>query len=152
MSVILVNRLQAAAEACQREEDDFRRESRQRLDALAALRIAAYRRHHLLKGMAEAAACEAPEAAVAAAVDFALIETGWSEADGAYDEVRERLAEIAAVVQAACAADGTTEEDWQVDAAILAMTRFETWYRDRFGSAFLDLLEAERGFLPVVDF
>ena len=153
MSAVLLKRLQETAEACERDEAAFRRHSAQRLQALTALRIAAYRRCHLLYGMAGAAAgCEAAEEATAAALEFALAETGWSEDDAVYGEVREQLGETAAALQMAHAAEGTADEDREADGAVRAMLRFEAWYRERFGSAFLDLLEAERGFLPVVDF
>jgi hypothetical protein len=89
---------------------------------------------------------------VAAALEFGLAETGWSEDDACYDEVRARLGETAAALPAARAAAGTAEEGRAAGAALAAMLRFEAWYRQRFGNAFLDRLEAERGFLPVVDF
>ena len=152
MGRALVSQLLTAAEACQRDEDAFRRESQKQLEALTALRIAAYRRHHLLKGMAAAVACEKVEEAIAAAIDFSLAETGWTEADAAFDEVRERLAETATAVQVACAANNEAAEVRQANLAIAAMMRFEAWYSDRFSSAFLDLLEAERAVLPVTDF
>ena len=142
MTAAFLDRLRATAEACEREEEGFRRDSRKQLEARVVARVAAYRRYHLLKGMVEiAAGCSTPEEASAAQLDFALGETGWSEADTTYDDVRERLAEVAA----ATAAPGE-------DAAVLAFTRFEAWYRNRFGSEFLDLLERDRAFLPVVDF
>jgi hypothetical protein len=151
MTAAFLDRLRATAEACERKEEGFRVESRKQLEALVAVRIAAYRRYHLLKGMAEAAAeCNTSEAASAAQLDFALVETGWGEADAAYDEVRERLAEVAAVIAAAPREDVAGSEE--ADVPILAFTRFEAWYRDRFGSEFLDLLERDRAFLPIVDF
>jgi hypothetical protein len=57
-----------------------------------------------------------------------------------------------AAVLTARVAESTADEDRDASAAIEAMLRFEAWYRNRFGSGFLDLLEPERGFLPVVDF
>jgi hypothetical protein len=151
VSAVLLDRLWAAAETCKREEESFRRESRKQLEVLVAARIAAYRRYHLLKGMVEAAAeCSSPEAASAAQLDFAIAETGWSEADAAYGDVRERLSEVASVVAAALR-EGAAGWD-EIDAAILAFARFEVWYRNRFGSEFLQLLERDRAFLPVVDF
>jgi multidrug efflux pump subunit AcrA (membrane-fusion protein) len=150
MSALLVTRLHAAAETCERDEKVFRRDSERRLQELTQLRIAAYRR--LLKGMAAAAGREATAEAAAAALEFALAETGWSEDDTAYGEVSERLAETVAALQAARAAEGTADEESLADVVVRAMSRFEVWYRERFGNAFLDLLETERGFLPVVDF
>jgi multidrug efflux pump subunit AcrA (membrane-fusion protein) len=153
MSALLVTRLHAAAEICERDEKAFRRDSERRLQGLTQLRIAAYRRYYLLKGMAATAASrEVPAEAASAALEFALAETGWSEDDASYGEVSERLAETAAALQAARAAEGTADEESLADVAVRAMSRFEAWYRDRFGNAFLDLLETERGFLPVVDF
>ena len=153
MSAALFERLRGTAEACERDEAAFRRDSENRLQALTALRVAAYRRWHLLKGMAAAAAsCEQAAGATAPALEFALAETGWSESDAWYGEVRARLGETAAALEAARAGAGTTDEARAADAALAAMRDFEAWYCERFANAFLDRLEAERGFLPVVDF
>jgi hypothetical protein len=153
MSAALFERLRETAEACERDEAAFRRDSEKRLQALTALRVAAYRRWHLLQGMATAAAgCEATANAIAAALEFALAETGWNESDAWYSEVRARLGETATALEAARAAAGTTDEARAANAALAAMRDFEAWYRERFANAFLDRLEAERGFLPVVDF
>jgi len=149
MSAALFACLRETAEACERDEAAFRRDSENRLRAMTALRVAAYRRWHLLRGMAAAAAgCESAADAEAAALDFALAETGWDESDAWYGQVRARLGETAAALAAA----GVTDEAAAADAVLAAMRDFEAWYRDRFGNAFLDRLEAERGFLPVVDF
>jgi hypothetical protein len=153
MSAALFARLRGTAEACERDEAAFRRDSETRLQALTALRVAAYRRWHLLQGMeAAAGGCEAAADAEAAALEFALVETGWNEDDACYGEVRERLGATAAALAAARAAAGTTGEAGAADAVLAAMRDFEAWYRERFDNAFLDRLEAERGFLPVVDF
>jgi hypothetical protein len=153
MSAALFARLRGIAETCERDEAAFRRDSESRLQALTALRVAAYRRWHLLKGMAAAAAESDPAAdAGAAALEFALAETGWSEDDAWYGEVSARLAETAAALAAARAAAGTADEERAAETVLAAMLRFEAWYRERFENAFLDRLEAERGFLPVVDF
>jgi hypothetical protein len=153
MSAALFDRLRETAETCERDEAAFRRDSETRLQALTALRVAAYRRWHLLRGMAVAAAsCEQAADAAAAALDVALAETGWSEDDACYGEVRERLGETAAALAAARAAAGTMGEERAADAVLAAMRDFEAWYRERFDNAFLDRLETERGFLPVVDF
>jgi hypothetical protein len=152
MSAALVKRLRETAETCESDEAAFRRDSENRLQALTALRVAAYRRWHLLQGMAAAAASCEQAAAAAAALEFALAETGWNEDDAWYGEVRARLGETAAALEAARAAAGTADEERAADATLAAMLGFEAWYRERFGNAFLDRLEAERGFLPVVDF
>jgi hypothetical protein len=144
MSASFLDILLAAAEICGRKEESFRRESQARLEMLSAARVAAYRRYHLLKGMAEgAAACSSAEEGSAAALDFVLTETGWSEDDLAYSEVREQLGAVAHAVAA---------KPPEGDAAIRAFEVFEAWYRERFASDFLDLLERDRAFLPVVDF
>jgi hypothetical protein len=101
---------------------------------------------------AAAAGCEAAADAVAAALEFALAETGWGEDDACYGEVRGRLGATATALQTAKAAAGTTDEEPAVDTVLSEMEQFEAWYRERFANAFLDRLEAERGFLPVVDF
>jgi hypothetical protein len=153
VSAALVARLRETAETRERDEAAFRRDSEARLQALTALRVAAYRRWHLLQGMAAAAAgCEAADEAAAAALEFALAETGWSEDDACYGEVRGRLVATAAALEAARAAASAADEAAAADAVLAAMRDFEAWYRERFDNAFLDRLEAERGFLPVVDF
>jgi hypothetical protein len=153
MSAALVKRLRETAETYERDEAAFRRDSENRLQALTALRVAAYRRWHLLQGMAAAAAsCEQAAGATAAALEFALAETGWNENDAWYGEVSARLGETAAALETARTAAGTADEEHAADATLAAMRDFEAWYRERFGNAFLDRLEAERGFLPVVDF
>ena len=138
MTAPFLDALRATAEACEAAETAFRRDSQARLEALTLARVTAYRRYNLLKGMAEAAAAAEPEAAADAAADFALRETGWSEADAVYPEVREHLSAVA----------GALPED----TAVVAFARFETWYTERFGSAFLDLLARDPAFLPVTDF
>lgn len=144
MSTPFLDTLREAAEASERQETAFRRDSERRLEALVRARAIAYRRYNLLKAMAQAAAaCERHEDAAAAALDLALAETGWSEDDAAYREVRGELAATAAAIAAAPPAD---------EAVLAAFARFEAWYRERFAGAFLDLLERERAFLPVVDF
>ncbi len=146
MTADFLDALLRAAEACEKEEEAVRRESEARLEALTKARVAAYRRYHLLRGMAEAIATAAPAeagAGVTAALDFAFAETGWNEEDGLYSEVRGELTAVAK----ALAAHPPEEK-----AAILAFARFESWYKERLASDFLDLLERERAFLPVVDF
>jgi hypothetical protein len=169
-----LGRLLAIAEASKREEDDFRKstamarlniteanfgqESQRHLEALTAVRVGAYRRYYLLKGMAEAVRTPATsEGVVPAALDFVLGETGWSPADAGYAEVREQLKDAARAVEAALqaeaqAASGGEAEAGGGDAPIEACYRFEAWYRERFGSEFLERLEAKRAFLSVADF
>jgi hypothetical protein len=149
----LLEQLQIAAEACARDEEAFRRDSERQLQTLTAQRVTAYRRHHVLRVMAAAAGDrEGHEEASAAMLDAALAETGWNEDDAACGEVADHLGAVAAAVLTARVAESTADEDRDASAAVEAMLRFEAWYRDRFGSGFLDLLEPERGFLPVVDF
>ncbi|HEV2301291.1 MAG TPA: hypothetical protein VGR91_06945 [Stellaceae bacterium] len=144
MSTLFLDALHTAAEAREREEEAFRRDSERRLAALVAARVAAYRRYNLLKGMAEAAAADAEaDGKAAAALDFALAETGWGEENAAYGEVRGELAATAAAIAA---------PPPQGEAVLGAFAGFEAWYEARFAGAFLDLLERERAFLPAVDF
>ncbi len=136
--------LRRAAESSEKAEEAFRRESRTRLEALEKARVAAYRRYHLLKGMKEAAASSASlEEGRGRALDFALSEAGWREEDAGFGELRDRLA---------AAADAVVAGSSGGKDAIAAFALFEAWYGERFGSDFLDLLERERGFFPVVDF
>jgi len=155
MSAEFLERLRQAAEAKEREEAGYRRESRLRLDALAAERTSLFRRYNFLKDMAAAAAAQ-PEAAtgIGAQLALAAAETGWSETRTGYEEVRERLRPVAAAIQAmvhpVALAEGAASTPIDV---VAAFAEFETWHREKFGQDFLDLLgRPAPTFQPLVDF
>jgi hypothetical protein len=162
-----LDQLRTAAEERERQESEYRRESRRRLEGLEIERTRAYRRYNLLKDMADAAA-EHPELPVGieAQVAVAAAAAGWSEARTGYAELRERLGAVAALIHGHLhppAARSPLADDGQPAAAGAetsaagdvpgALAGFEAWYRERFGQEFLDLLgRPAPSFQPLVDF
>lgn len=148
-----LDQLRCVAEVKEQEESDYRRESRRRLEVLAAERTRAYRRFNLLKDMAAAVHAELP-AGIDAQIAVATAETGWSEARAGYADVCERLGPVASLIHARLhpppAEVGATSAEADVAETFGA---FEAWYRERFGQDFLDLLGREPpSFQPLVDF
>jgi hypothetical protein len=155
-----LDQLRAAAEEKERQESDYRRESRRRLEGLEAERTRAYRRYNLLKDMTAAAAehVDLP-AGIEAQLAVAAAEAGWSAARAGYADLRERLSPIAALIhervhppagRSAPAGEGPQATG---EAVPDALADFETWYRERFGQEFLDLLgRPAPSFQPLVDF
>lgn len=155
MPADFINGLRASAEAIEQEEADYRRESRQRLEALEMARTRAYRRYNLLKDMAGAASehAELP-AGIEAQLAVAAAETGWSEARTGYAELRERLSPVAALIHEHVHPSAAADSEGPVASDVPgALAGFETWYRERFGQDFLDLLgQPPPSFQPLVDF
>jgi hypothetical protein len=149
-----VQDLERQAQAAARLEADFRIQARDRLAQLEALRVSAYRRLNLLKGLAGAiTAIEDDAAAVAAGVDHVCARTGWSEANAAYSEVRERLAPVATAVRAAERPSAPDQPPTPPQAPVMAFASFEAWYRARFDADFLSLMASDAPtFQSVVDF
>ncbi len=150
-----LDQLRCAAEAKERAESDYRRESRRYLESLEAERTRAYRRYNLLKDMA-AAAAEQPDLPAGTDIQLAVAtaESGWSEARASYADVRERLGPVASLIHARMhpppAEAGAESAEADVAEAFAA---FEAWYRERFGQDFLDLLgRGAPSFQPLVDF
>jgi hypothetical protein len=146
--------LRREAEVKEREEADYRRESRQRLERLEAARTTLYRRYNFLKDMAAAAAPADAKAAIDAQLALAAAETGWSDARTGYDEFRERLAPIAAAIHGCLHPPAAETGSAPVSIDIpKAFADFEHWHREKFGQEFLDLLgRAAPTFQPLVDF
>lgn len=146
--------LERQAQSAARLEADFRIQARDRLAQLEAVRVGAYRRLNLLKGLAAAiTAIEDDAAAVAAGVDHVCARTGWSQAGAADAEVRERLVPVAAAVRAADRPPGATQSPPSPQAPVLAFASFEAWYRARFDADFLSLMTSDAPtFQSVVDF
>lgn len=153
MQADFLERLQRDAEAKEREEAEFRRASRLRLESLGTERTSLYRRYNFLKDMAAAAAEHSKaEAGIAAQLSVAAAETGWSEARTGYDEMRERLAPVAAAIHARLHPAEEAGTAPPAD-AVAAFADFETWHRQKFGQEFLDLLgRPAPTFQPLVDF
>ena len=146
-----VDDLRRRADEASRAETAFRAEARDRLAVLEQSRIAAYRRVELIGALARSVdAAEDRIAAAEAGVSALCDLTGWSSADAAYDEVREKLGAVADQAWLAAHSDeaGSTPVD-----VTQAFTRFEAWYAERFGAAFTSLVAREvLSFTPVVDF
>jgi hypothetical protein len=150
-----LDQLRCAAEATEREESEYRRESRRRLEVLEAERSRAYRRYNLLKDMAAAAAGQAElPAGIDAQLAVAAADSGWTEARAGYAEVRERLRPVSALIHAGLHPPRSGEAMAPVAGDVPgAFATFEAWYRERFGQEFLDLLGRETpSFQPLVDF
>ena len=150
-----LDQLRAAAEELERQESDYRRESRHRLEGLETERTRAYRRYNLLKDMSAAAAehAELP-VGIEAQLAVAIAEAGWSEARTGYAELRERLSPIAALIHERVHPPETTGTTTAAASDVpSALAGFEVWYRERFGQDFLDLLgRPSPSFQPLVDF
>jgi hypothetical protein len=155
MTAEFLELLRQAAEAKEREEAGYRRESRRRLEALEAERTRLFRRYNFLKDMAAVAAAQADAAAgIGAQLALAAAETGWNEARTGYEEMRERLRPVAAAIHEAAHPSGATDGAVPIPADVVAaFDEFETWYREKFGQDFLDLLgRPAPTFQPLVDF
>jgi hypothetical protein len=149
-----VRDLERQAQIAARTESDFRIQSRDRLAELELARVMAYRRFHLLAGMARAVAAVDDDApAIEAGVDHVCARTGWSEDDGAYADVRQHLAAVAAAIRADVQPALPGQSPPSPQAPLLAFASFEAWYRARFDADFLVLLASEApSFQSVVDF
>jgi hypothetical protein len=150
-----LDQLRTAAEEMERQESEYRRESRLRLEGLGTERTRAYRRYNLLKDMAAAAAEHAaPREGIEAQLAMAAGEAGWSEARAGYTELRERLSPVAALIHERLHPPSTAGTAISAASDIPgALAGFEAWYRERFGQDFLDLLgRPAPSFQPLVDF
>jgi hypothetical protein len=149
-----VRDLERLAQLAARAEADFRIESRDRLAQLEGARVTAYRRLNLLAGMADAVAAGVDDATgIAAGLDFACARTGWSEADAAYAELRQRLTPTAVALREADRPATPDQPPPPPQAPLLAFASFEAWYRARFDADFLSLMASDAPvFQSVVDF
>jgi hypothetical protein len=155
MTTEFLEQLRQAAEAKEREEVGYRRDSRRRLEALEAERTRLFRRYNFLKDMTAAAATQAEAATgISAQLALAAAETGWSEARTGYEEMRERLRPVAVAIHETAHPTAATDGEPPAPADVVAaFTEFETWYREKFSQDFLDLLgRAAPTFQPLVDF
>lgn len=155
MRLEFLDHLRREAETKEREESGYRQESRRRLEGLESERTRLYRRYNFLKDMAAAAAAH-PEAklAVDAQLAHAATETGWSDARLGYDELRERLAPIAAAIHGNLYPPTAEAGPAPISIDVVkAFADFEHWHREKFGQEFLDLLgRPAPTFQPLVDF
>jgi hypothetical protein len=143
--------LEAAARDADAEEMAFRREAAARIETLERARTFAFRRLNVLRAMAEAAS-RAPDPAMSIAAQLGLIRDrlGWAGTEGETPRaVLEQLSPLAACVDAGVRA-GTAAgmaEDLSAE-----LTRFESWYAERFGHEFWALFDRYSPETPVVDF
>ncbi len=150
-----LDQLRSTAEEKERQESEYRRESRRRLESLEVERTRAYRRYNLLKDMAGAAAEHAERpAGIEAQLAVAVAEAGWSEARTGYAELRKRLGAVAVLIYERVHPAVTTGTSMSAAGDVPgAFAAFEAWYREQFGQDFLDLLgRPAPTFQPLVDF
>ena len=150
-----LDQLRMAAEELAREESEYRRESRLRLEGLGAERTRAFRRYNLVKDMTAAAAEHAaPRDGIEAQLAVAVAEAGWSEARTGFAELRERLSPVAALIHERLHPPATAGAATSAASDVpSALAGFEAWYRERFGQDFLDLLgRPSPSFQALVDF
>jgi len=145
-----LDQLRHAAQASEGAEAEFRRFAEHRLETLSAERVRAYRRCQLVSDMIQCALpLPAPAECIAAQIDRVLAQAGWSDGDSGYDEVREQLGRVAALVHA----DLHGEPGDVSSMVVTALEAFESWYRERFGTEFPALQSsAMSGFQTLVDF
>jgi len=152
-----LDRLLAAADIADCAEAEFRQYAERRLEMMAAARVRAHRRYHLVNDMVESARAivERP-AGIAAQIGCVLIQAGWSADDAGYGEVCERLGRVAALInddlhREPCAVQSCAD---QPSIGVLpALATFEAWYNERFGTEFPVLLpRSPNVFQPLVDF
>jgi hypothetical protein len=142
--------LQAAAEGAAEAEAEFRREANQRLVTLEAARAFAYRRHNLMKAVADAAAGPgSEEIAVSRALAVLRAKLGWHGDSEARSEVISRFATVARAVAGSLSAceDGGPEPD-----VMSALAEFEAWYAENHPGPFWALFEQHLPETPLVDF
>lgn len=147
------------AQACEHEENEFRRTMASRVAALAEARAFAHRRMNLMKSLfATVGQAESEEIALAAAITALRTRLGWRDDSEARDEV---LAEYAKVAAAAFAAtrEADVNEDRIVTASTVetpdvatALTAFENWYVEARGKPFWVLFEHYMPETQLVDF
>ena len=157
MTAAYLDRLLAAADAADCAEAEFRQYAERRLEIMAAARVRAHRRYHLVNDMVESArAIVKRPACIAAQIGCVLIQAGWSADDAGYGEVCERLGRVAALIhddlhREPCANQPCAN---QPSIGVLpALATFEAWYYERFGTEFPVLLpRSPNVFQPLVDF
>jgi hypothetical protein len=142
--------LRAAAQGAERAEAELRQYLERRLETMSAERIRAYRRSQLVSDMIESARPIAARAeCVEAQTGCVLAQAGWSGSDAGYEEVREQLSPLAALVHA----DLHGEPGDVSSMVVAALAAFENWYRERFGTEFPALQpRAMNTFQPLTDF
>lgn len=146
-----LNTLELAARQAGQAENDFRRESAERVKTLERERAFAHRRLNFMRAIADAiATAESEEIAVAIASAVMRTKLGWSSDSDARTEVLSRFVPVAQEVFASLAPgadDGAPLSD-----VVRALTEFETWYRESHPNPFWILFEHYMPETPLVDF
>jgi hypothetical protein len=147
-----LEQLVAAAEAAEFAEAEFRQHAEHRLESMAAERVRAHRRYHLVNDMVQSArAIVEKPASIAAQIACVVGLAGWSEDDAGYGEVCERLGRVAELVHDDLHAE--PDCDKPSTGVLPALAAFESWYCGRFGTEFPALLPHDAGtFHPLSDF
>ena len=145
-----------AAEAIKTAETEVRREAAQRIAALEATRVRAYRRHHFIRLLGDAARGAPDRDAALVAQHVAATERfGWSP-ETTTDQQREVFAALAPITAAIAeiAVPGTEAGAVATDPVDLlgALDTFETWYAGRFEDSVWKLFDRFTPDLPVTDF
>ena len=148
------------AEATKTAETDVRREAAEKIAALEATRVRAYRRHHFVRLLGEAARGAPDHAAALAAQTIAAMERfGWSpetvtdqqqEVFDALVPIMGALADIAVPADPGAAVVSDVASD-PID-LVAALDTFETWYAGRFEGSVWKLFDRFTPDLPVTDF
>lgn len=143
--------LELAAKRAAQAEDEFRRQSAERVKTLERERAFAHRRLNFMRTVAETVAtAESEEIAVAAATAVIRAKLGWSSDSDARTEVLARFVPVAQEVFASLAPTGS--DDARPPDSLGALTAFETWYRETHPNPFWMLFEHYMPETPVVDF
>ena len=149
-----------AAEATKAEETEVRREAAARIAALEKTRVRAYRRHHFVRLLGDAAR-RAPDIATALATQKtdAAERFGWTDdtLTPPQQDVLTALEPVTAIIATTVLVDvdegskGAVASDSPGN-LVAALDAFEAWYSDRFGASVWALFDRFTPDLPVTDF
>ena len=144
------------AEATKTAETEVRHEAARKIAALEVTRVRAYRRHHFIRLLGDAARGAPDHAMALTAQRTAAGERfGWSP-DTTTDQQREVFAALAPVTSAIADIAVPVDPGAAVAAdpldLVAALDTFETWYRSRFDDSVWKLFDRFTPDLPVTDF
>lgn len=142
-------RLNAAAEAAGRAEDDFRKSYASQLQALERARVFANRRFNLVRELSRAieGADDGP-AAIKAGERILAENFSLSGSNPAHTEILAAFARVSDEIDTALNCEGEP----QPDVVLQSFAEFEQWYEARTGTPFMALYDVYVPQTPVVDF
>jgi hypothetical protein len=144
-----IGTLDAAAKGAAAAETTYRREAAERIKQLERERSFAFRRIHLMKLIAEAAArAESEEMAVGGSQVILRAKLGWTGDSEARSAV---LTEFAKVTQALFVVLHPAEGQPPPD-VLAVLKEFEAWYEAAHRKPFWDLFDQPMPETPLVDF